>query len=170
MLHADVGAWHLAALADEASFNRHYATVAAAIAEPIAARADINAAARRHAFADWIDSLQGIDAEAVGHRHFIAACASLIASLARHPVVVYSPTTAEAPDRMAAAILKYPNEVTALASGAAVYLLRIRDMTGVDPGVPLSALLVENAAANLRRDAEAAVRFRELMRLATPWS
>jgi len=169
-LHADVGTWRLAALADEALFDRHYVTVAAAIADRITAKVHIAIEARRRAFADWIESLPGIGADPITHRHFIATCASLIASLARHRVVAYTAMTRDAPDRMVDTVLNYPNEVTALASGAAVYLLRVRDMTGSDPSVPLSALIVENAAANLRRNANAALRFRELLQLTAPWS
>jgi hypothetical protein len=170
LLHADVGAWSLAALAEEATFDRHYVTVAAVIADRIAAEAHVDIEARRHAFADFIDSLQGIDSEAITHRDFIGVCASLIANLARHPIVAYSAVTRAASDRMAAVVVKYPNEVTALASGAAVYLLRVREATGVDPSVPLTALVVENAAASLRRSPDAAVRFRELLQLTTPWA
>ena len=170
MVHADIGAWSLAALADEASFDRHYETVAAAIADRITAKVHVNILARRQAFADFIASLHGIDAGAITHRHFIGACASLIASLAGQRIIAYSTVTRNSPDRMVDAVVKYPNEVTALSSGAAVYLLRVRDLTGIDPSLPVSALVMENAAAQLRRKADAAVRFRELLRLTTPWS
>ena len=169
-LNADVGTWRLAALADEALFDRHYLAVAAAIADRITAKVHINIAARHHAFSDWIDSLKGADPHAVTYQHFFGACAGLIASLARHRIVAYSAMTRESPDRMVDTVLKFPNEVTALASGAAVYLLRVRDLTGVDPSIALSALVVESAAANLRRHPEAAADFRALLQLSTPWS
>jgi len=170
MVHADIGAWTLAALADEPSFDRHYETVAAAIADCIAAKVHINILARRQAFADFINSLDGIDTGSLSYRHFIGVCASLIASLGGQRIIAYSTVARDPPDRMVDAVVKYPNEVTALASGAAVYLLRVRDLTGVDPSLPLSALVMENAAAQLRRRADAAIRFRELLRLTTPWS
>ncbi len=170
LLHADVGAWSLAALADRALFDRLYVTVAAAIADRLSAKVHFNVEARGRAFADWIDSLQGVDDEEIDDRHFIGACASLIASLARHRIVAYSAIARDPPDRLVDAALNYPNEVTALAGGAAVYLLKVRELTGTDPSVPLSALVVENAAANLNRSADAAVHFRELLQLSTPWS
>jgi hypothetical protein len=168
-LHADVGAWSLAALADEAAFDRHHVAVVAAIADRIGAGVHIDVDARRDAFTDWIASLQAADDAEPDENTFIAVCATLIAALARRPIVSYAWAGNEPPDRMTDAVLTYPNEVTALASGAAVYLLRVRALTGVDPSIPLSALIVENAAANLRRSAEAATRFRELLQLTTPW-
>jgi len=170
MVHADIGAWSLAALADEASFDRHYESVAAAIADRIAAKVHINVLARRHAFADFVNSLEDIDTGAIGYRHFIGVCAGFIASLAGQRIIAYATAARDPPDRMVDAVVKYPNEVTALASGAAVYLLRVRDLTGVDPSLPVSALVMENAAAQLRRRADAAIRFRELLRLTTPWA
>ncbi len=168
-LHADVGAWSLAALADAAAFDRHHIAVAAAIADRIGAGVDIDVDARRAAFADWIASLQEPGDVETDEAAFTAVCARLIAALARHPIVTYAWTSEAPPDRMAAAVLTFPNEVTALASGAAVYLLRVRALTGIDPSTSLSALIIENAAANLRRSAETATRFRELLQLTTPW-
>lgn len=168
-LYADVGAWSLEALADRSLFDRHYVTVAAAVADRLSAKVNINIEARGLAYADWIDSLQGLDPEEVGHPHFVAACASLIASLARYRIVAYSAIARDPPDRLVNAALNYPNEVTALASGAAVYLLKVRELTGIDPSARLSGMILENAAANLNKTAEAAVHFRELLRLSTPW-
>jgi hypothetical protein len=71
---------------------------------------------------------------------------------------------------MLGTILAYGNEVTALAAGAAVYALAVEDLTGTSPAEPLPALVVENAAAGLRKHPEAALRFRELLRLTTPWT
>jgi hypothetical protein len=69
-------------------------------------------------------------------------------------------------------ILKYPNEITALAAGASLYAVRaseIRDGTNVV--LALSPMIVENAAASLRQHGEAAaLRFRELLQLGTPWT
>jgi len=168
LIHADVGAWSLAALADEAAFDRHHVAVVAAIADRIGFRVDIDVEARRSAFLDWIASSQEVDDAEIGEDTFVMVCAGLIAALARHPIVTYTWTSEAPPDRMAAAVLKFSNEVTALASGAAVYLLRVRALTGVDPSIPLSALIIENAAANLRRSAEAATHFRELLQLTIP--
>jgi hypothetical protein len=66
-------------------------------------------------------------------------------------------------------VLACPDEVTALAAGAALYVIRVRELTGADPSVPLSAMVIENAAASLRRRPAAATRFRELLQLSTPW-
>ncbi len=71
---------------------------------------------------------------------------------------------------MIGVVIKYPNEVTALAAGAAIYALRVAELTGEDAGGGLPAMVIENAAANLNRHPEAAVKFRELLQLATPWT
>jgi hypothetical protein len=168
-LHADVGAWSLAALADEAAFERHHVAVVAAIADRLGLRVDIDTDARRRAFADWIASLQETGNAEAGADAFVAICARLIVALAGRPIVAYAWPGEAPPGRMAAVVLRFPNEVTALASGAAVYLLRVRALTGRDPSIALPALVVENAAANLRHNAEAAFRFRELLQLTMPW-
>ena len=71
--------------------------------------------------------------------------------------------------RMVDTVLRYPDEVTALAAGAALYLLRVRNDDADNPCLPLSALVMENAAAQLHRRTDAALRFRELLRLNSPW-
>ncbi len=169
-LHADVGAWNLAALADEAAFDRHHVAVAAAIADRIGAGVEIDPGARRRAFTDWIASLKETDETETGAPAFVAVCARLIGALVGRPIVTFVWSGNAQPGRMAAAVLRFPNEVTALASGAAVYLLRIRALTGRDPSIALSALVVENAAANLRHNTDAAYRFRELLQLTTQWN
>jgi hypothetical protein len=167
---AGIGPWKLAALADPAVFERHYETVTAAVAERITARIHLNGLAMRAAFDDFTGSFESIDSGSVARGHFVDICARLIASLAGRRIVAYSTVARARPDPMVETVVKYPNEITALASGAAVYLLRVRDLTGVDPSLPLSALVMENAAALLRRNVRAATRFRELLRLTTPWN
>jgi hypothetical protein len=76
----------------------------------------------------------------------------------------------EPDDRMTSIVLKYGNEVAALAAGAALYSIVVENLTGTSPAEPLPAELVENAAAALRKNSEAAIRFRELLRLSTPWT
>ncbi|MEX0852205.1 MAG: hypothetical protein WD036_02830 [Bauldia sp.] len=169
-LYAEVGAWNLAALADRRAFDSHYEAVAGAIADRLTAKVHIDIQARGRAFDEWIVGLASMDAQEITDRHFVGVCASLIASLASHPIVTYSVMVRPWPDRLIEAVAKYPDQVTALMSGAAVYLLRVRDMTGVDPSVPLSPLIVENAAGHLWRGLAAAARFRELLQLSSPWS
>ena len=167
---ADRGPWSLVALVDEAAFDRHVYMVATAIADRFTLKIHQNVVARRMAFIAWIDSLAAIDRATIDYRSFVAVCAALIASLARHRVVSYSAMIRDPADTMIKAILKYPNEVTALAAGAALYDLRVGALTGEPAGEPLAPLVVENAAANLARHPEAAARFRELLRLGTPWT
>ena len=167
---ADAKPWSLASLADEAAFDRHIETVAGAIADAFTLKMHQNIVARRLAYTAWIDGLQQKERSPVDYRDFVAVCANLIASIARHRVVSYSAMIRDPADRMIDTVLKYPNEVTALAAGAAIYTLRVGELTGMDGGEPLSAMIVENAAANLRRHPEAAAKFRELLQLATPWT
>ena len=162
--------WSLAALAERAEFDRHIETAATAIADRFALKVHINVAARDAAFADWIDRVRAEDRPRLDHRTFVAICAALIAALAARRVVSYSGLIGDPSDGMLATILAYGNEVTALAAGAAVYALAVEDLTGTSPAEPLPALVVENAAANLRKHPEAALRFRELLRLTTPWT
>jgi hypothetical protein len=163
-------AWSLAALADEAEFDLHIHTVATAIADRFTLKVHQNIVSRRMAFIAWIDSLAADDGDPLDYRNFVAVCASLIASIARHRVVNYSAMIRDPANRMIDAVLKYPNEVTALAAGAAIYELRVSDMTGAPSGGALPALIIENAAANLSRHPEAAAKFRELLQLGTPWT
>ncbi|MEJ0097258.1 MAG: hypothetical protein WDM84_04130 [Bauldia sp.] len=164
------GPWGLAALADETAFDHHLDLVGTAIADRFTLKIHQNIVARRMAFIAWIDGLAAMDRATIDYRSFVAACAGLITSLARHRVVSYSAMVRDPGDTMIAAVLKYPNEVTALAAGAALYALRVGELTGEPVGEPLAALVIENAAANLARHPEAAARFRELLRLGTPWT
>jgi len=161
--------WSLAALAERAELDRHIETVATAIADRFTLKVHINVAARDAAFADWIDRVRAEDGRRLDHRSFVAVCAGLIAALAARRVVSYSALVGDPSDGMLGTILAYGNELTALAAGAAVYALAVADLTGTLPAEPLPALVVENAAASLRKHPEAALRFRELLRLTTPW-
>jgi hypothetical protein len=165
----ELAARPLAGLADEADFNRVIEDAAAAIADRFALKVHLNIVARRRAYADWIDRVCAEEKHKADHRALIAICAGLIEALGRRRVVGYSAMLRHPANRMAEAIVKYGSEVTALAIGAAIYARAVEGLTGEDPGEPLPALLVENAAANLRRHPEAAAKFRELLRLSTPW-
>ncbi len=162
--------WPLAALADQGAFDRHIEAVASAVADAFALKVHTNIVARRFAYTAWIASLQRKDLGAVGHGDFIDACANLIASIARHRVVSYSAMIRDPADRMIDVVLTYPNEVTALSAGASIYSMRVEELTGKESGKPVSAVVMENAAANVRRHPEAAAAFRELLQLDTPWT
>lgn len=168
-LGIDARPWTLATLADEDGFARYHDAIAGAIADRFTLKVHINPGGRQRAFAAWIAALAEREVAAIDHRDFIAVCAGLIASLAAHTVVSYSPMVGDRADRMVDTVLACPDEVTALAAGAALYVIRVRELTGADPSVPLSAMVVENAAASLRRRPAAATRFRELLQLSTPW-
>ena len=167
---ATTRAWSLAALADEAEFDLHIHAVATAIADRFTLKVNQNIVSRRMAYIAWIDALAADDGAPLDYRSFVAVCANLIASIARHRVVSYSAMIRDPANHMIDTVLKYPNEVTALAAGAAIYELRIGELTGDHAGGGLPALIIENAAANLSRHPEAAVKFRELLQLTTPWT
>ena len=169
-LAAGTDGWRLTALADEAGFDRHVEATAAAIADRFTLKVHQNVVARRLAYTAWIDGLQRDKRTATDYRDFAAVCANLIAAIARHRVVSYSAMIRDPDDRMIDTVLTYSNEVTALIAGAALYVVRVEELTGDATSLPLSRLILENAAANLRRHPEAAVKFRELLQLATPWT
>lgn len=169
-LDAGTRAWALAALAEEAEFDRHVETVATAIADRFTLKVHVNIAAHRAAFADWIARVRAEDGRPIDHRAFVAISAGMVAALAGHRVVGYSAMIRGPSDVMVGILLKFGNEVTALAAGAAVYALAIEDLTGTSPADPLPPIVIESAAANLRKHPEAALRFRELLSLSTPWT
>lgn len=162
--------WSLAALAERTEFDRHIETTATAIADRFTLKVHISLAARDTAFADWIDRVRAEAKPRPDHQSFVAVCAGMVAALAARRVVSYSALVGDRSAGMVRTILAYGNEVTAFAAGAAVYALAVEDLTGTLPVEPLPALLVENAAASLRKHPEAALRFRELLRLTTPWT
>ncbi len=165
----DAPAGRLADLAGRQAFDRHIDTVAATIADRFALKIHINVVGRWRAYNAWIATLQDSGAT-VDHQRFVRACSDLIACLAAHRIVSYSAMMRDASDPMTDVVLAYPNEVTALAAGAALYVVKVAALTGSDPSEPLPPAVAENAAANLRRHTqEAANRFRELLRLKTPW-
>ncbi len=161
---------HKAAVKTNDEFHALQREVAAAIADRFTLKLHQNIVSRRMAYIAWIDSLAAENLTAIDYRAFVAICAGLIASLARHRVVSFSAMIRDPENATIAVVLKYPNEVMALAAGAAIYSLRIREMTGEEAGSELPAIVVENAAANLSRHPEAAAKFRELLQLATPWT
>lgn len=160
----------IAALADPDVFEIHYDAVAAAIAYRFALKTHYDIAELQDAYAVWIARCAATGG-ARDHRHFITAVGLLIETLASHRVITYS-VMARRPgsaDRQLDVLLEYPNEVTALVAGTAAYAVPVKRLTGQDPSVPLSPLIIENAAGILHRRPEAAIRFRELLQLATPW-
>jgi hypothetical protein len=160
--------WTLAALADEAEFDRHVEAAATAIADRYTLNGHINLAARRRAYQDFIDGVR-LQPTPLDYRAFVGVCAALIAALSTHRVVTFSAMSV-APNQIGATVLRYGNEVAALAAGGALYAAAVEGMTASQSGETLSAFLWENAAASLRRQPEeTAVRFRELLRLPTPW-
>jgi len=166
----DAPTWSLAALADEAAFDRLVDNVAGAIADRFTLKAHQNIIARRMAYVAWVDGLAADNLAAIDYRAFVGVCAGLIAAIGRHRVVSFSAMIRDPGSRMIGVVLKYPNEVTALAAGAALYTLRVGELTGSVSDGGLPAMVVENAAANLSRHPEAAVKFRELLQLETPWT
>jgi hypothetical protein len=163
--------WNLATLADEAAFEGLIGATAGAIADRFTLKVHQNVVSRRMAYTAWIDSLANDNMPAMDYRAFIAVCSNLIAAIARHRVVSFSAMIRDPDSRVIGTVLRYPNEVTALAAGAALYSVRVAELTGHPAGAgPLPAMLVENAAANLSRHPEAAVKFRELLQLSTPWT
>jgi hypothetical protein len=129
-----------------------------------------NVVSRRMAYTAWIDSLANENMPLIDYRAFVSVCGDLIAAIARHRVVSFSAMIRDPANRMIGVVLRYPNEVTALAAGAALYSLRVAELTGREAGSGISAMVLENAAGNLSRHPEAAVKFRELLQLSTPWT
>ena len=163
--------WHLAELADRQTFDRYVDTVATAIADRFTLRVHINVAGRWRAYNGWIARLKDNSEGGDGHRRFVRLCADLIECLASQRVVTYSAMMRDASDPMTDVVLRYPNEVTALATGAALYVVRATALTGADISEPLPPAVAENAAAAVKRNPSAAAeRFRELLRLTTPWT
>ncbi len=162
--------WGLATLAEEPNFDRLVDTVATAIADRFTLKVHQNVVSRRMAYTTFIDGLATENLPFIDYRAFVSVCGNLIAAIARHRVVSFSAMIRDPGNRMIGVVLKYPNEVTALAAGAALYALRVRELTGEETNTGLTAMVVENAAANLNRHPEAAVKFRELLQLATPWT
>jgi hypothetical protein len=160
----------LAGLADPALFEVQYDAIAAAIADRFTLKVHYAIPELQGAYASWI-ARSAAAGGSRDYRHFIAIVANLIESLATHKAVSYSLMARPKPphDRRLELALGFPNELTALVFGAAVYSTTVKRLTGDDPSIPLSGLILENAIALLRRNAAAAMRFRELLQLSTPW-
>ncbi len=162
--------WGLVELADRQTFDRHIDTVATAIADRFTLKVHINVAGRWRAYNRWIARLQDASDGADSHHRFVRLCADLVECLACQSIISYSSMIRDASDPMTDVVLRFPNEVTALAAGAALYIVRATALTGADISEPLPPAVAENAAAALRRNPSAAAeRFRELLRLTTPW-
>jgi hypothetical protein len=166
----ELPAWSIGTLADEASFDRLVETVATAIADRFTLKVHQNVVSRRMAYTTFIDALATENLPLIDYRAFVSICGNLIAAIARHRVVSFSAMIRDPANRMIGVVLKYPNEVTALAAGATLYSLRVHELTGEPPAAGVPAMVIENAAANLNRHPEAAVKFRELLQLSTPWT
>ena len=162
--------WRLADLADRQTFDRYLDTAATAIADRFTLKVHTNVAGRWRAYNCWIAKLQDESGEADGHRRFVRLCADLIECLASQRVFTYSAMMRDVSDPMTDVVLAYPNEVTALATGASLFIVRATALTGAGIAESLPPAVVENAAAALHRHPHAAAeRFRELLRLTTPW-
>jgi hypothetical protein len=161
----------LAALAEQALFERHYDAVATVIAARFSLKVHYALAGLRAAFAAWI-ARSAARPRAPDHRHFIAVIALLVECLVRERIVTYSVMVRPpgARDRLLDTIVKFPNEVTGLLAGAGLYSMMVARLTNETPDVPLSAIVLANAASIVRRRPEAATRFRELLQLGTPWA
>ncbi len=160
----------LAALADQALFEVQFDAVAAAIADRFTLKVHYAIPELHAAYQSWIAWSAAVGGNR-DYRHFIAIVANLIESLASHTAVSYSLMTRpkEPHDRRLELALGFPNELTALVFGAAIYSSAVTRLTGTDPSIPLPGLILENAIALLRRNAAASLRFRELLQLSTPW-
>jgi hypothetical protein len=163
-------AWSLTSLAEEAEFDRHIDIIAGAIASHFTLKVHQNVVHRRMAYVAWIDDVAGENLGAIDYRSFVSVCASLIGSIARHRVVSFSAMIRDPASRTIGTVLRYPNEVSALFAGAALYKMRVAELTGASTPERLPPMILENAAANLARHPEAAARFRELLQLGTPWT
>ncbi len=163
--------WRLADLADRQAFDRTIDTVATAIADRFTLKVHINVAGRWRAYNCWIARLQDEADGGDEHHRFVRLCADLVECLANQRVVDYSPMMRDVSEPMTDVVLAYPNEMTALATGAALYIVRTTALSGGDISEALTPDVAENAAAALKRHPqEAADRFRELLRLISPWA
>lgn len=162
--------WRLSDLADRQTFDRYLDTVATTIADRFTLKVHVNVAGRWRAYNCWIARLQDESAEADDRGRFVRLCADLVECLASQRVFSYSAMMRDVSDPMTDVILAYPNEVTALATGSSLFIVRATALTGAGIAEPLAPAVAENAAAALHRQPQAAAqRFRELLRLSTPW-
>jgi hypothetical protein len=162
--------WRLAELAERGTFDRYLDTVATAIADRFTLKVHVNVAGRWRAYNGWIARLQDDGVGPDDPHRFVRLCADLVECLASQRVFTYSAMMRDVSDPMTDVVMAYPNEVTALATGSALYIVRATALTGAGISEPLAPAIAENAAAALHRNPEAAAeRFRELLRLATPW-
>jgi hypothetical protein len=160
----------LEALADRAEFEVEYDAVVAAIADRFGLRARYGIGELHSAHAAWIASATALSGKRDGP-HFVGIVSKLIECMARREAIRYelAERPASAHDRRIELALGFPNELTALMFGAAVYARAVARLTGADASTPLSQLILENAIALLRRNPSgAAARFRELLQLSTP--
>ena len=162
--------WNLALLADLDVYQRHFDAVAVALADIFTFKVHLNGAELAAAHAVFVESF--IEAPVVdpGQRDFIDIVVRLIVSVSTRRMVTYTTMIRDRDDPFPAIVAKWPGEVTALLLGGGVYAAEVRRLTGVDPGVPLAPLYLENAAALLRANPSSARKFRELLQLATPWT
>jgi hypothetical protein len=164
----DLRPWGLSAMAEEAEFDGHIEAAAIAIADAFTLQVHLNIAGRKDAFRDWVERVRTAHWPARDPGAFIGACASLIGALAAYRFVGFSPMLGNQPDE-AAVVTKYPNETTALAVGAGVYLTAVEHLVDRPRG-QVGAMALETAAIGLRkRPDDTAARFRELMGLPNPW-
>ncbi len=162
--------WRLSDLADREAFDRFVDTVSTTIADRFTLKTHVNVAGRWRAYNCWIARLQDASGGEDDHRRFVRLCADLIECLASQRVISYSPMMRDLAEPMTDVVLGHSNELTALTAGAVLYIVRATALTGADIAEPLDPAVAENAAAALARHPHAtAERFRELLRLITPW-
>lgn len=165
--------WTLASLADERAFERHYDAVTMALADLFSLKVHLNLIQLHTCFAGFVAGFEEnrLPRETPDYQRLIDVVSRLILACTVRPIVSYSALVRDRTNRTAGIVLAYASEITALGLGAAVYAVAIKRLVGTDPSTPLSSLIIENAAALLRRQPTgAAANFRELLQLTTPWA
>ena len=161
----------LAALADQALFEVQYDAVAAAIADRFTLKVHYAIPELARRLRSWIARSAAVGGSR-DYRHFIAIVANLIESLATRKAVSYSLMTRPKPphDRRLELALGFPNELDRVGFRRRGIFGRGEASHRRRPEHSASGLILENAIALLRRNAAAAMRFRELLQLSTPWT
>jgi hypothetical protein len=157
----------LANLADPVLFEILYDAVATAIADIFQFKLHYNVPALRSAFHAWIAGHSGARSGGSRGMRFADIVSVLIATLVPHRILSFSVMTRDASSdpREADVFVKYPNELTALLLGGAIYAAKIRQMTGRESCQALTNAAVERAASALRNEPAAAAAFRQLLSL-----
>ena len=157
----------LASLADPVLFEIEYDAVASAIADAFQFKVHYKVLALRAAYADWIESQAGDHGAIDDEEHLVAIVGRLIAALARNRIVSFSSMLWLPGESGEDALVfkRYPNEIVALAFGAALFAIKVEALSGQSPAAPLPARLFARAAEHLRRQPAMAADFRLLLAL-----